>query len=103
MLWVSVLMPFENKTLTCRDCNKFFMFTSGEQEFFAAKGLANEPKRCPNCRITHKLKVQGKDATALTELACHECGALTRVPFRPTGARPVYCSPCMHQKKESPS
>jgi CxxC-x17-CxxC domain-containing protein len=40
----------EDKTLTCADCGSEFTFTAQEQEFFATKGLTNEPKRCQNCR-----------------------------------------------------
>ncbi|MBI2266811.1 MAG: zinc-ribbon domain containing protein, partial [Armatimonadetes bacterium] len=32
-------MAFSDRTLVCRDCGKEFIFTSGEQEFFAQKGL----------------------------------------------------------------
>lgn len=28
------------------------------------------------------------------EVQCAACGTLTRVAFRPTGKRPVYCRPC---------
>jgi len=41
---------FVDKTLTCRDCGIEFTFTAGEQEFYQAKGLVNEPGRCPECR-----------------------------------------------------
>ena len=44
----------EDKTLVCKDCGKEFVFTKGEQEFFAQKGLTNEPKRCKECRIAKK-------------------------------------------------
>jgi hypothetical protein len=40
-------MAFYEKTLTCIDCGKTFVFTVEEQEFFASKGYTNEPKRCP--------------------------------------------------------
>ena len=40
---------FENKTLTCRQCGKEFVFTSGEQEFYELKGF-NPPSRCSECR-----------------------------------------------------
>ncbi|MBI1851000.1 MAG: zinc-ribbon domain containing protein [Planctomycetes bacterium] len=40
----------EDKTLTCADCGASFTFTAQEQDFFAEKGLTNEPKRCQNCR-----------------------------------------------------
>ena len=32
---------------------------------------------------------------------CAECGKDTEVPFRPTGDRPVYCSDCFRQQRES--
>lgn len=43
-----------DKTLTCRECGKQFIFTVGEQEFFAAKGFTNDPVRCPECRAARK-------------------------------------------------
>ena len=45
---------YEDKTLVCKDCGKDFVFTAGEQEFYAQKGLTNEPKRCPDCRAAKK-------------------------------------------------
>src|SRR5262245_28533179 len=41
---------FQDRTLTCRDCGREFVFTAGEQEFFQSRGLTNEPGRCPECR-----------------------------------------------------
>jgi len=43
-----------DKTLTCKDCSKEFIFTEGEQEFYKEKGLTNEPQRCPECRKAKK-------------------------------------------------
>ena len=45
----------ENKdiTIVCKDCNAEFVFTEGEQEFYAAKGFEN-PLRCPVCRSIRK-------------------------------------------------
>mgnify|MGYP001259923154 CR=1 FL=1 len=43
-------MAYEDKTLTCVECQESFQFTAGEQEFYAQRGLTNEPKRCPTCR-----------------------------------------------------
>ena len=39
--------------LTCRDCGQSFTFTSGEQDFYAARGYT-EPGRCPDCRAQRK-------------------------------------------------
>ncbi len=43
----------EDKTLTCRDCGGGFVFTAGEQEFFAQRGFS-EPIRCKSCRDVRK-------------------------------------------------
>jgi CxxC-x17-CxxC domain-containing protein len=89
-------MHFENKTLECRDCHQPFLFSAGEQEFFALKNLVNIPKRCPNCRIRNKLLKDGKSTEPPAEAACAECGTVTVVPFKPTGKKPILCQPCMH-------
>src|SRR5205814_7975447 len=47
-------MSYADKTLTCRDCGSEFVFTAGEQEFYAQKGFTNEPTRCPACRQARK-------------------------------------------------
>ncbi|HOP65911.1 MAG TPA: zinc-ribbon domain-containing protein [Bacilli bacterium] len=39
----------EDKTLTCANCGKEFVFTAGEQEFYQEKGFS-EPKKCKACR-----------------------------------------------------
>src|SRR5271170_8358236 len=92
-------MVFQDKDLTCRDCSKTFVFSAGEQEFFSAKGLVNEPKRCPNCRILMRVQRNGEDPSRTAEVNCAECGLPTRVPFQPKGYRPVYCSSCFRLKK----
>ena len=48
-------VKMSDKTLICSDCGAEFVFTQGEQDFYAEKGFTNEPKRCPECR---KLKKQ---------------------------------------------
>ncbi|CAN5844554.1 hypothetical protein BH20CHL2_BH20CHL2_02510 [soil metagenome] len=42
-----------DRTLTCRDCDQEFTFTSGEQEFYTERGFS-EPQRCPTCRQARK-------------------------------------------------
>ena len=37
---------YEDKTLVCKECGNEFVFTAGEQEFYAEKGFTNEPQRC---------------------------------------------------------
>lgn len=52
---------YEDKTLVCKDCGKEFVFTAGEQEFYAEKGFTNEPQRCKECRdkreSTHRVNI----------------------------------------------
>ena len=43
-----------DKNMKCKDCGKDFVFTEGEQAFYAEKGFTNEPTRCPDCRKARK-------------------------------------------------
>ena len=45
---------YQDKTLVCKDCGADFVFTAGEQQFYAEKGFTNEPQRCPECRKARK-------------------------------------------------
>src|SRR2546428_9906141 len=47
-------MSLTDQTLYCRDCGQEFVFTVGEQEFYASRGLTNSPSRCPSCRAARK-------------------------------------------------
>lgn len=47
-------MSYEDRTLVCVQCNNEFVFSAGEQQFFAEKGLTSEPKRCKSCRDARK-------------------------------------------------
>ena len=69
---------FEDKTLVCKDCGKEFVWTAGEQEFYASRGFENQPQRCKPCR----------DKTC-------------KVPFQPREDRPVYCSDCFARMKQN--
>ena len=40
--------------MTCVDCGQEFLFTSGEQSFYAQRGFTEAPKRCTNCRTARK-------------------------------------------------
>lgn len=88
-------MSFSDKVLTCQDCGKEFVFTAGEQEFYAEKGFTNEPKRCSECRIQRRRQRNGP--REMHDAICAKCGAETQVPFKPTNGRPVYCSECFKE------
>ena len=36
---------FEDKTLVCKDFGKEFVWTAGDQEFYASRGFENLPLR----------------------------------------------------------
>ena len=103
---------FEDRTLSCNDCKNEFVFTAGEQEFFARKGFREIPKRCKACRDARKQRRtdsfgaddgEAPPAAAtrgarppreMFDAVCASCGAPARVPFRPATGRPVYCREC---------
>ncbi len=95
-------MTLTDKTLVCRDCGQEFTFSAGEQEFFASRGLQNEPKRCPQCRSARR-SARGESTGApqrqVHTAICAACGVETTVPFEPRQERPVYCKDCYSKMK----
>ncbi|HEY5641044.1 MAG TPA: CxxC-x17-CxxC domain-containing protein [Dehalococcoidia bacterium] len=106
-------MSFEDKNLTCVECNQSFVYSVDDQQFHAEKGYT-EPKRCPSCRAarrsggssygggsTYSSYGGGDSYRAPREMhaaVCAQCGKDTEVPFRPSGDRPVYCSDCFSKR-----
>ncbi len=97
-------MAQADKTLVCRDCNKEFVFTSEEQDFYQSHGLMNEPKRCPECRASRRRERAGEAGSPsqpreMFTVTCAACGVETTVPFKPREGRPVYCKECYAKQK----
>ncbi|HEY1354475.1 MAG TPA: zinc-ribbon domain containing protein [Ktedonobacteraceae bacterium] len=94
---------YQDRILTCRDCGQEFTFTSGEQEFFASKGLTNAPSRCPECRKARRGNSfsSARPRSEQHEAICASCGKTTTVPFIPREDRPVYCSDCFQEQRSS--
>ncbi len=104
---------YEDKQLTCADCGTAFTFTAGEQEKYAQLGFQNEPRRCGPCRSARKASGGGGGGgrgfgggggggggpREFFEATCGSCGKPARVPFKPRGDRPVYCSDCFGQQR----
>lgn len=63
---------YEDKTLICKDCGNEFVFTAGEQEFYASKGFVNEPQRCKSCRDARKNQMRGEREMYVA--TCASCG-----------------------------
>ena len=90
---------YEDKTLVCKDCGAEFVFTAGEQEFYASRGFQNEPQRCKPCRDAKKNAARAPREMFTT--VCANCGKEAKVPFQPSDDRPVYCSECYAAQKNS--
>lgn len=91
---------YEDRTLICKECGAEFVFTAGEQEFYAEKGFTNEPQRCKACRMARKNARGGASSTReMFDAVCAECGKPCKVPFQPRNDRPVYCSDCFANKR----
>jgi CxxC-x17-CxxC domain-containing protein len=104
-------MPFTDRELECADCGATFTHSAGAQEKFAALGFQNDPKRCAPCRAAKKAR-SGPGAPGdrpetagpqqrreMHTAVCAGCGGEARVPFKPTGQRPVYCSSCFETNR----
>lgn len=91
---------FNDKSLACKDCGKEFVWTTGEQEFFAQKGFANAPTRCPDCRRTNRQQRQASGPRQMYQITCSSCGKAGEVPFEPRDpSAPVYCADCFRERR----
>ena len=89
---------FEDKVLVCKECGQEFVFSAGEQEFYAERGFQNEPQRCKPCRDARKNAARGP--REFFTAVCAMCGGEAKVPFEPKSDRPVYCSDCFARMRE---
>ncbi len=103
-------MSYVDRILACRDCSSSFTFSSGEQAFYAARGLMNQPQRCPTCRSARRgggpggagsyvsygsfASFGGRNPRQMHPATCSKCGEMTEVPFVPKESRPVFCFEC---------
>ena len=73
----------------CIGCGKTFVFTAGEQEYYATKGTTIE--YCKECRDSNKVN---KKTITVYESVCPGCEGIFKVPFKPTPDQVIYCSEC---------
>jgi CxxC-x17-CxxC domain-containing protein len=106
-------MNLTDKQLTCTDCGSSFLFTIGEQQFFASKGLTNEPRRCPACRSARRMHSAQESTSSTGSSAaprpaasqptfaalCAQYGRAAELPFQPQTGKPVYCTACYRQRR----
>ena len=104
-------MYLADKTLTCVDCGQPFTFTASEQQFYADRQFS-EPRRCSSCRSARKAsrgdygssgggggRSYSSGPREMFTATCSSCGREAQVPFRPSGAKPVYCSDCFSAQR----
>jgi len=104
-------VSYVDRILVCRECGSTFTFTTGEQAFYANRGLLNQPSRCPGCRSARRAPAAappqdgyvhygafasfgGRTPRQMHPAVCGGCGQMTEVPFLPKGDRPVFCAQC---------
>lgn len=92
---------YTDKTIVCKDCGAEFIFTAGEQEFYAEHGLDKEPVHCKRCRSRRKSGFQPRVKRVLYEIVCSKCGEVESIPFEPRHDRPVFCNECYRKMNES--
>ena len=104
-------MTYVDRTLICVDCGVEFIHSAADQEYYATKGFASDPKRCASCRASRRAaRDSGYDVRDIGgprgyersdhssreyfAVICTKCGNQAQVPFKPRMDRPVYCSDC---------
>ncbi|MCH8919544.1 MAG: zinc-ribbon domain containing protein [Chloroflexi bacterium] len=100
-------MAYDDRNLTCVECNSEFVFSADDQQFHAEREY-QEPKRCPSCRQAKRAGgggggggYGGGGSRQMYDAVCADCGSACQVPFLPTQDRPVYCSDCFSKHKPS--
>ncbi len=79
---------YEDKTLVCKECGNEFVFTAGEQEFYAERGFQNEPSAARLAvTLARTLPVA---PVSSSPLPAHVAAARRRFPSNP---RPIV--PCI--------
>ncbi|MFA5507317.1 MAG: zinc-ribbon domain containing protein [Vulcanimicrobiota bacterium] len=122
-------MSYKDRYIDCVDCGDEFVFTVSEQEFNESKGFTNDPKRCKPCRQARKAGGGGGSRGGprpggggggggrpsggrpggggrggdreMFDAVCAACGQDTKVPFRPSPNRDVFCSDCFRSQRDS--
>ncbi len=111
-------MAYEDRNLTCVECDSEFVFSADDQQYHADRGY-EEPKRCSSCRQAKRAGGGGYGGGSgyggggggggggyggsrqMYDAVCADCGSACQVPFQPRQDRPVYCGECFSKHKPS--
>lgn len=89
---------YQDETLICEDCGCEFVFTAGEQEFYAEKGLTNKCQK--DALIAERQRNNNTEVRRKCMMRfAAKCGKQTQVPFNPTQGRDVLCKECFDAEK----
>ncbi len=76
-------MALQDRTLRCASCQQDFVWTAGEQAFYAEHQLSHEPRHCRTCKARRAVRpvprATGTAAAAATATVCSQCGRPTTV------------------------
>lgn len=64
---------FSDETLSCADCQKDFIHSAEDQEYFVEKGYTNKPLRCEACRAAKKAERRDRDQGMCRQFQRGEC------------------------------
>ncbi len=107
-------MAYDDRDLTCVECNSEFVFSADDQQYHADRGY-QEPKRCTSCRQAKRAGGGYGGGSGygggggggyggsrqMYDAVCADCGSACQVPFEPRPDRPVYCNDCFSKHKPS--
>ena len=97
-------MNMEDRELRCVSCGQAFVWTAGEQAYFADKQLPHEPRHCRACGRVRRSAgpvIPRPAARVTSEARCSQCGRPTTVPFQPSVGRPVFCRTCYQRRRST--
>lgn len=81
-----------------RECEVPFRPTSGKPVFCSncfESQRGSEPRRFEDRRP------ERPEERSMFDAVCDECGNSCKVPFQPSGDKPIYCSSCFGEKKNA--
>ncbi len=113
-------MTYVDRTLTCVDCGVEFVHSAADQEYYASRSFASDPKRCTSCRAYRRTtrddsgpdgegrvtggprgyeRSEDRGPREYFVAICTSCGNQAQVPFKPHPDKPIYCSDCFRTIK----
>ena len=86
---------YEDKTLICKECGQEFVFSAGEQEFYAERGFQNEPSAARHAATLARMQlvVPVSSSPQFAQLAA----ARQRFPLSPSPTVPYIAASALQR------